>query len=305
MNKRSALLLAPLLLLLLPLPVASQHVLIAGQDFDTIVTPAWPYTGNGLTYINGLSTSNDAPSNSPWGIGGSWAWETTQTADTMIFSNLSLLNHDSVYITFRLAGFSLNTLTNGPDQLDQVRVWVSVNGGVTWYSSIEVHGFNNATWSYAAGTATALDTLQLNNNTNIYEPTAGGPQTTEGYSTVKIFIPDTYNQVMIRIRSRESTAQERWCIDNVEALGIPVVVGMNDDGLSLFTMFPNPSSGFVSIKNMQEESKFKIQNSAGQLVGEFALKADETKLFDLPTGVYFVEFQGEKGRSVKKLIVTR
>ncbi|MCC7301790.1 MAG: T9SS type A sorting domain-containing protein [Bacteroidia bacterium] len=303
MNKRSALFLTPLLLLLLPFSIASQHVLIAGQDFDTIVTPAWTYTSNGLTYINGLSASNDAPSNSPWGIGGSWAWETTATADTMIFSNLSLVNHDSVYITFRLAGFSLSTISNGPDQLDQVRVWVSVNGGTTWYSSIEVHGFNNATWSYAAGTGMALDTLQLNNNTNIYEPTAGGPQTTEGYSTVKIFIPDAYNQVMIRIRSRESTAQERWCIDNVEAWGIPIVTGMNEMGDALFTIYPNPSDGSVFISNPGEESTIKILGVKGDMVTVLKMNSNETKMLMLSAGIYIVERTGPEGTFYQKLII--
>lgn len=294
-----------MLLLSLSLTTAlrSQHQLIAGQDFDTIVTPSWSYTGNGLSYINGNSGLTDAPTNSPWGIGGSWAWETTQTADTMIFSNLSLANHDSVYLTFRLAGFSLATTSNGPDQLDQVRVWISVNGGVTWYSSIEVHGFNNATWSYAAGTGIALDTLQLNNNTNIFEPTAGGPQTTEGYSTVKIFIPDAYNQVMMRIRSRESTVQERWCIDNVEAWGIPIVTGLSESGTTVFTIYPNPSNGSVSIKNIGEESKVKIQGMKGDMIAVWEMSGHEIKTILLPKGMYIVERIGSQGSSFQKLII--
>lgn len=296
-------LLAVLLSLSLSSALRSQHQLIAGQDFDTIVTPSWAYTGNGLTYINGNSGMNDAPTNSPWGIGGSWAWETTSTADTMIFTNLSLTNHDSVYVTFRLAGFSLNTTTNGPDQLDQVRVWVSVNGGVTWYSSIEVHGFNNATWSYAAGTGIALDTLQLNNNTNIYEPTAGGPQTTEGYSTVKIFIPDAYNQVMIRIRSRESTAQERWCIDNVEAWGIPIVTGINEMGDALFTIYPNPSNGSVSIRNLGEGSTVKIQGMKGDVIAIWEMSNNEIRTMSLPKGIYIVERTDVAGTSFQKLVI--
>ena len=245
----------------------------------------------------------DAPSNSPWGMGGSWAWETIQTADTIIFNNLLLAAYDSVYVTFRLAGFSVGTTTNGPDQLDVVRVWVSVNNGITWYSSIEVHGFNNATWSYAAGTGIALDTLQLNNNTNIYEPTAGGPQTTEGYSTVKIFIPDIHNQVMIRIRSRESTAQERWCIDDVAAWGIPLTVGLNEEGDAIFNLYPNPSNGTVTI-NCSKGSQFTVYSSNGCKVLDGKLETVNWKQIELPDGLYFVEVSNTDGRSAKKLIVT-
>ena len=188
----------------------AQPVTIVKQDFDTIYSPAWSYTGT-ANYASGLSSANDAPSNSPFGINGSWAWETTGqgSAVTLSFSNQNITGLDSVYIIFRVAAFSMGTLSNGPDDLVYVIASVSVNGGINYYDRIRINGAvsNNSNWAYSA-TGVGTDTFSITAPMKIYQPSNSGPATTDGYSTAVIFIPNTYSQVALNIRAR-AKAQTR------------------------------------------------------------------------------------------------
>jgi hypothetical protein len=212
-----------LLFCLLNLSVFAQYSNLAIQDFDTAQTPNWSYTGTGITYVRGNSSSSAGPSNSPFGINGSWAWETTQqsTPDTLTFSNINVSNYDSVYITMRIAAFSVNNTSDGPDALDYVQIMVSVNNGTNYYTRVKITGASssNSYWAYTA-TAVATDTFTAANRTTTFAPAGSGSRTADGYSTVSIYIPSSYSQVRIKILSRESTSGERWCIDNITLKGI-------------------------------------------------------------------------------------
>lgn len=221
------------LLLMLGMQSYSQYSVLRIQDFDTIATPAWGYTltsGN-LQFVNGNSASNDSPSNSPVGINGSWAWkqEGQSGGVSLTFDNVNTQGYDSVFIRFRLAAFSLNG-TNGLDAPDYVTTAVSLNNGVNWHDQIKItgHSGGSSRWPYTA-TGTAQRTYSTSAVTVFAPPVSG--LTMDGFSTVFIRIPNTTGQVQVKITLRSSTAQERWCADNVELL---VKNARTDAGLESF-----------------------------------------------------------------------
>lgn len=294
------------------LPVKAQFTTLAIQDFDTIQNPVWNYTGNGITYVKGNSASVDGPASSPFGIGGSWAWETTQQSagDTLIFSNVNISGYDSVYITWRQAGFSIGSQNDGPDQLDQVLGMVSVDGGITYYNRLRIEGNSQSFWAYSA-TGLAIDNFMTNNTTTVFGPAGSGLRTTDGYSTAKIFFPNnTYTQVRLKIRSRESTSGERWCIDNVAVLGKLKTGYLNAGNLDKHvSLFPNPANTELNITINASGNVPAVYRICDLLGNEVTGGTSETGTFRINTsalaaGTYLVSLETEMGKVVRKVSVT-
>lgn len=206
------------LLMLLTGQGFGQYTTLFIQDFDTIQTPVWSYTltSGTLEFANGNSPSNALPANSPYGINGSWAWKQEGQSGGVVltFDNMNIAGFDTVYITFRVAAFA-NTGSNGVDELDHVTTAVSVNNGVNWYDQVKINGASsgNSSWAYT-GTGIASRVFSTSAVT-VFAPAASGFDPT-GYSTVLIKVPNTTNQVRLKITSRSSVNTERYCIDNVE-----------------------------------------------------------------------------------------
>ncbi len=187
------------------------------QDFDTLMGPVLPYTltTGSLTFANGLSLASSSPASSPIGIGGSWAWYQQQQSGgvTLTFNNVVSPAVDTIYATFRLAAFAVNG-TDGPDASDYMTVAISTDGGTNWYDQIKITGAGGSTsWAYSAsGEASRIFSTAA--VTTLAAPASS--LSTLGFSTINIRIPNTTNQARIRITLRSSTANERWCVDNVE-----------------------------------------------------------------------------------------
>lgn len=195
------------------------------QDFETTpATPTWTYTGTPNDFQSGYSSSTSAtPTSSPLGIGGSRAWHVVSVSggNPLEFANASLPSgYDSFSIVFRVAAMNLSySGGGGPDNLDYVLVELSTNNGSTYYSRLRVRGStaNNSTWAYSAtGLAEAYYTPM---SEVTFQPTTSGPQTTYGYSTVKINIPNTESQIKVRITPRSSSSSDSWLVDNLVLLG--------------------------------------------------------------------------------------
>jgi hypothetical protein len=215
------------------------QVVIAAQDFELVpAPPVWnfsDYQGTS-TYLDSLSLATESPASSPFGEDTTRAWETNQQSSGVIieFDDVDISAYTNVYITYRVAAFSVGTSTNGPDALDYVIPYVSVDGGATWYQRKRITGNSNNSWEYTA-TAVAIDTFAAANTTVAFSPSGPGLRTTDGYSTAIIYIPNGNTHVKLRIDSRESTAQERWCIDNVELRGSPPGCSVSVSSVSAIT----------------------------------------------------------------------
>jgi hypothetical protein len=209
----------------LALPVQAAATIIAIQDFETVPSgPVWTYTGVPNAFVSGDSLSSAAPANSPLGIGGSRAWNTTAVSggNPVVFDNQLLpMGFTGFSATFSLAAMDLIGSSGGPDDLDFVLVSYSLDAGATWVDRLRVRGAinNNSFWGYDATGDAIVDYLPTTEA--VFQPTNSGLQSEFGYSTVAINFPGTINQLSLRITPRSSSSTDSWLIDNVTLVAIP------------------------------------------------------------------------------------
>jgi hypothetical protein len=207
---------------------ANGATILAIQDFELAPSgPVWTYTGTPADFVSGDSGVNGAPPNSPVGIGGSRAWNTTSVSagNPVTFDNLTLPSgYSSFTTTFRLAAMNLNGTSDGPDNLDFVLTAYSLDGGTTWVNRVRVRGAvtDNSFWGYDATGVASVNYLP--EAEALFQPTTSGLQTEFGYSTVSIEFPGSITQLSLRITPRSSSSADSWLIDNVSLLGEPAGV---------------------------------------------------------------------------------
>ncbi|HTF05638.1 MAG TPA: T9SS type A sorting domain-containing protein [Bacteroidia bacterium] len=195
---------------------------LAFQDFEIApAAPVWSFTGP-VIYNSGFSSASAAPANSPLGIGGSRAWETTTNSGGLVlnFANTVIpAGYDSIRVRFNLAAMNLLGSGGGPDNLDYVLVAYSIDGGFTYVNRVRIRGAvnDNSTWPYSA-TGVARP-YYLPASEALYQPVSTGPQTTLGYSTVEVAFPGGVTNIAFRITARSSSSTDTWLVDNVVLLG--------------------------------------------------------------------------------------
>ncbi len=80
-------------------------------------------------------------------------------------------------------------------------------------------------------------------------------------------------------------------------------LGIQDDGSSSFSAFPNPTNGQLNI-TASDSYNIEILNAAGQVVFETATYGDTyIDLSALEKGVYFLKAANEKGLIIEKLVI--
>lgn len=69
------------------------------------------------------------------------------------------------------------------------------------------------------------------------------------------------------------------------------------------TVFPNPTTSSISIKNIDRETEYKIFNVSGEIVlNGIISELNEIKMTELQTGIYFIELKNDNMLTVKKII---
>lgn len=196
---------------------------LAFQDFEVVPSqPVWNFTGP-VVYNSGFSSNTANPPNSPLGIGGSRAWETTTNSGGLVleFGNVTIPSgYDTVRIYFNLAAMNLLGSGGGPDNLDYVLVAYSLDGGATYTNRLRIRGAvnDNSVWEYSA-TGVASVYYQPTSET-MFQPITSGLQTTMGYSHCEIrFDASAITQLRLRITGRSSSSTDTWMIDNVIMTG--------------------------------------------------------------------------------------
>ncbi len=216
-----------LALLLLFSSAAVGQTVIARQDFET--TPATPTLNfTGVTPISGTNAAGGRPASANFAFEGSRAWSFNGSAtQTATFDNVSLSGFRDVVAQFRLAAFSA-TSGNGMEVEDVVLVEISTDNGTTYSQELRVTGFGsggtagNVVWDYNA-TGIAETTFDGLNDPVIFAPAGSAVRTTDGFSTVRLLIPDGTSQIRLRITANCNNSNERWCVDDVRITGTPTV----------------------------------------------------------------------------------
>lgn len=237
------------------------QVTIASQDFETTpATPTITFTNTNGAFYTGSSVSGDRPASSPFYSEGARAFgcnatsTATYTAILNFANQTGLSSYISKYFEFRLAAWSIGSTTNGVDGTDIVTVEVSIDGGTNWSSELRVLGNSNAFWHYSTGTGIAAVTFDGNNIPTDFTPASGGNRTTDGYSTVRVNLPDAGTQARLRITMVNNAASERWTIDALKLIGVVATSPTKLAITSITPTSPTAGSGFNVTVQAQDAS---------------------------------------------------
>lgn len=88
----------------------------------------------------------------------------------------------------------------------------------------------------------------------------------------------------------------------VKADGPDVVTGIDAETLTDIQLYPNPSTGIVSITGRGNWTRIRVTNALGVTVNQFDGNITTLNLGQLPPGVYTVIFDHHGGYSARKLI---
>lgn len=113
--------------------------------------------------------------------------------------------------------------------------------------------------------------------------------------------PDSNIQVIIE--ARNNSAAEAFFFDNLIIEG---VLGLPDDSKVHFLVYPNPTSGFVTIQStLAANIEVQVFTVLGEKIIETALVDSILDVSTLQTGAYVLKIIQGSGISTKKLIVQR
>ena len=139
--------------------------------------------------------------------------------------------------------------------------------------------------------------------TNSYWDTTTSGLTTslggEGKSTTEMKTASTFNNWDF---------SSQWSIDNDKNEGYPhlanyVTAIHNIYSKLQVSVYPNPSSQYITINNVLQRSNIQIFDYTGKVVKHITnFNADRINISDLSTGVYFLTVQTDQGNGVAKFV---
>lgn len=173
---------------------------------------------------------------------------------------------------------------------------------VAWSPYIDISGNGPAYYVIYRGATpnnmTAIDTVAtfVNNYTDI-NPLSGTSYYKIGTALYSACVPMRLQQ----------NAQSAAAMSFSNAAPI-TVVGINENSLGYVSVFPNPTEGNITIKNMLQPSVLRVYDVAGRVVREENLDASQQQtvnLGSLEAGVYSVMLENETGYFRKEIFVQR
>ena len=183
-------------------------IIIGMQDFEDIPTaPVLPYTGQNVSSSSGDGVDPTAPMY----VSGSKGVQVNNATGILTFGPVDTSKYENISFTISLASFS-NPSGNGADSGDTVLI--EIFDGNTYSEELKVLGFGNSRWSFTSGTATAQAFYDGDNTSVDFQPSSGGYQTTEGYSTLIVNNLPNISNLQIKITAINNSTNEFWVFDD-------------------------------------------------------------------------------------------
>ncbi len=281
---------------------ASGEIIIARQDFEaTPATPSLGYTvsnigipGSATGFSSGKSSGSDDPKDNnlysetargyrvqgsdPSGIIPSGLIFNFDNVDTSIYSDISM--------SFKVAGFSLGSSSNGIDcnnstsgencvddhlKADYVLVEISPDGGVTWYQQAKVVSDEmNLAWSFGSnGTTSGTRTYAADNNLTYFKSTKFAR-----YSAISISGLPTVSQLKLRITAQDNAQNESWILDDIRITSTGLVPKVWD-GSQWLPSAPTPSDKVVINGNYNSKTNGAFTACQCEIKSGVTLTVDE------------------------------
>ncbi|MFN3909257.1 MAG: T9SS type A sorting domain-containing protein [Flavobacterium sp.] len=152
-----------------------------------------------------------------------------------------------------------------------------------------------------SSTATLQQSIYLNNAFAPATATVGALYST-AYNGVGTFVPSSTGTYYIGIKG-SSTVANRTVLMLFD-LNVSETLTINENKLSTFSIFPNPTYNSFSVSNDNNKNiqQISILDINGRLVKTFGANQNNYDISDLNTGIYMVEIKSEVGIETKKLI---
>ncbi len=82
------------------------------------------------------------------------------------------------------------------------------------------------------------------------------------------------------------------------------LLGVQESSISLFSIYPNPVSERLFLKNLTSENySIKLYSILGQVISSIDFSSEEINVAELTAGIYFIEINTNDGKSqVQKFI---
>ncbi|NCA86696.1 MAG: T9SS type A sorting domain-containing protein [Clostridia bacterium] len=79
---------------------------------------------------------------------------------------------------------------------------------------------------------------------------------------------------------------------------------IGDENISTFAVYPNPTTGIITIDGISSTTRVMVTNTQGQIISNISIEtAHQLDLSSQPSGLYFVKLVSDQGTKIVKLIV--
>ena len=228
------------------------------QNFDSGINDNWTIT-TGAGNVSSNTGGTDFPANQRV-LTAANSWQVTNATSTLELGTVGTLGMSSIVISARLSS-TAGSSGAGSDATDRVRFFANVDGaGFPVTADVTVTGQSNARWGYSTGTGIASGTA---GTPVTFTPVSGGDRTTDGYSTVRITVPNGTQTVALRVIANNDAAGEIWNIDNVNVTGTlcePIYYSRNN-GSEASVTWSTTRLGTAGAVTFDQNATMVIQNT--------------------------------------------
>lgn len=230
------------------------ETVLAMQGFDGVTDDNLGYSvtnigtpGSKTGIISGKSATGDRPKtnnfyatqNNGYAVQGNDPNGKVSSGSVFTFDNINTLNYSDITMSVKLAGFSIESTSNGMDcsnigeicdisddqKNDRALIEISPDGGTTWYpQAAVVSNQMNVYWSF--GSTGGKEGLMDYATNNI--PQYFGSTTTVKYNAISIRKLPAVSALKIRISLRNNSDKEMWVIDDIKVTSTGLIPNVWD-----------------------------------------------------------------------------
>jgi hypothetical protein len=101
------------------------------------------------------------------------------------------------------------------------------------------------------------------------------------------------------------SAQSQYQVQSYSNAAPITVVGIGENSLQQVSLFPNPSDGNITVKNLTQTSTLRVYDVAGRMVSEMEISSGTSKvaLGFLESGIYSVTIENETGFFREEMVI--
>ncbi len=197
--------------------------------------------GNNWTINSGNNRSSatgsgDTPANQRIRTG-SYSAQTNNSSNTLILNGVSDNSHISRYVEIWTSSTSA-TSSNGADSGDSIAIYLSQTSSFNSLSDVTIKGYGNLRYGM-----NGTGTISTDAGTHItYKYSSGGTKTgDDAKSKIIINIPDSWQNIYLKIVTKNNSSSEFWNIDDISLIGTKANYDKNSD-IILSSSFTEPSN---------------------------------------------------------------